>query len=226
VAALGSIAAGAAHELGTPLGTIQMLTEEFSSMTPEEQSEALKSIASELQRCKHIVDEMENPELAASSAGHKGPWPVADLSRHIPASLPGIEEGVVVCCESGAENLSNQPEAAIARVLREALANAADSCRAKGEGQSARIVVTLSSDPQRATVRVSDNGAGLASGSERGAFEPFFSTKAEGRGLGLFLARVHLTQLGGSIHLTPRATGGAELEFGFPLRRRGEDSTP
>ena len=66
---------------------------------------------------------------------------------------------------------------------------------------------------------VRDNGAGMDDATRRAAFDPFFSGRPEGQGLGLglYLVRGHLRQLGGDVSLESRPEGGSTVEITFPL---------
>jgi two-component system sensor histidine kinase RegB len=69
LAALGTLAAGAAHELGSPLGTVAMLVGDLGLMSEAERGEAIGTIKQELARCKHILSQMSSPELRVRSLG-------------------------------------------------------------------------------------------------------------------------------------------------------------
>ena len=81
-----------------------------------------------------------------------------------------------------------------------------------------RIRVALGASDDRSTVSVTDNGPGLDAAAKSAAFDAFFSTKERGRGLGLYLARAHLEQLGGSISVDDGVPTGARFVVSFPLK--------
>ncbi len=76
------------------------------------------------------------------------------------------------------------------------------------------IVQTL---PGAARVTVEDDGPGIPDEDLEKVFDPFFSTKAAGVGLGLTLVRNYVTQFGGTVHCENRESGGARVRFEMPL---------
>jgi len=211
LAALGGLAAGAAHELGTPLGTIQLLTDELAALSEVERGAAIAGIKSELLRCKDIIHNMATPELSARQLEALAPWPLASCGRDLTHG-----KGEVRVRYSGASDSStNQPELVIRRVLNELVRNALDAC----DSVARRAVVEISVEVERERVRISvrDNGPGLTDHVRGGIFEAYFSTKEAGRGLGLYLARAHLRQLGGDLELGDPGSSGACFVVTFPL---------
>jgi signal transduction histidine kinase len=67
---------------------------------------------------------------------------------------------------------------------------------------------------------VEDDGTGMLPEVAVAAFQPFFSTRAEGRGLGLFLARAHVEQLGGAVELETVPGRGTKIRVLLPLLPR------
>lgn len=211
LAALGGLAAGAAHELGTPLGTIQLLTDELEALSEAERTTAIGCIRSELLRCKDIIHSMATPELSARQLEGLEPWPLAacrDLAH-------GTSARVRVHYSGPADVSTNQPELVIRRVLNELVRNAVDACDSAGTQAAIEIAVEVRADVAHISVR--DNGPGLSDPVRHGLFEAYFSTKEVGRGLGLYLARAHLRQLGGDLDLVAGASGACFV-LTFPLQ--------
>ena len=98
----------------------------------------------------------------------------------------------------------------IEQVLVNALRNAAESI-----GEDGEIELSWAREEGRPTLRVADSGAGIEAGAESMLFVPFFSTKRDGRGLGLVLIREVAGQHGFAVGLANRPAGGAELVLRF-----------
>jgi two-component system sensor histidine kinase RegB len=111
---------------------------------------------------------------------------------------------------------TTQPEDVLGQILRAVVSNAADACRGR---PSSGIHVRLAAAEGQGHITVVDDGIGMAPQAVTAAFDPFFSTKAEGQGmgLGLYLARAHLRALGGAIELESRPGHGTTVQVRFPL---------
>jgi two-component system sensor histidine kinase RegB len=215
LAALGTLAAGAAHELGSPLATIGVLVGDLPVMDAREQAEAMQTIRHELARCKHILQQMSSPELRVGSLSAAAePWGLAELSEELRA-LGG--EVRVEAAAAGAAT-TTQPREVVLQIVRAVVTNAIDACRAKPG--STGVTVEIEARGEEALLQVRDDGVGMAPAAAAAAFDPFFSTKPEGEGmgLGLFLARAHVQKLGGTIELESELGRGTTTTVRFPLR--------
>jgi two-component system sensor histidine kinase RegB len=228
LASLGALAAGAAHELGTPLGTIQLLADELDEMDASERASAIQNMRREVSRCKRIVHDMATPELSAQHLERSDPWPLTRLveryqnPRDSPigdgaTSLEDAEVSVEVSPRARGQQ-STQPRLIIQRTLDELVKNGLEACRAASLPQRVGVRADVADD--LATIRVEDCGPGLDPQLRESAFAAFSSTKESGRGLGLFLARAHLTQLGGTLELADHDGVGARFVMRFPLSGR------
>jgi two-component system sensor histidine kinase RegB len=216
LASLGSLAAGAAHELGTPLGTIQVLAGELRYMSDADRDEAIVSIKHELARCKAIVQQMVTPDARVSRLDADAPpWPLRELVEEA-SVIAGVEVAIEI--HSAAESAQcSQPREALGQIVRELLTNAAEACRRRSGSKGIRL--RLGVDEGRATIAVRDDGEGMTQDVATAAFDPFFSTKPEGSGmgLGLYLTRAQVRQLGGAIELQSHAGEGTEFTIRLPL---------
>lgn len=222
-ASLGALSAGAAHELGTPLGTIQLLSGELEWMDPEERSEAVGLIRAQIERCKDILHSMRNPELSARSLEGEASWSLESLAQSLRAFELPSPARLEVRCSTEEQTLWHQPRAVIEQTVRELVTNA---CRAARDDRPSSIVITLSGRADELSIRVQDDGTGMSESELASAFEPFFSTREGGRGLGLFLARLHVRQLGGSLVLSSGSDSGTTAELCLPRHPPGYESPP
>lgn len=215
--ALGTLAAGAAHELGTPLGTIKLLVDELPHLETKERGEALTTIQDQLARCKLIVSRMASPELRVSTLGAGQAWTL----EHLAQELEGVELGVPLTIELPAAlagRSCDQPFEALTQLLRELLHNADEACQHTHEpGRGIEVDVDVRAETLRIEVR--DQGVGMDAETRAAAFDPFLSTRPEGSGMGmgLYLARAHLRQLGGTITLDSQPGRGTTVHVALPL---------
>lgn len=218
LAALGTLAAGAAHELGSPLSTIGVLVGDLRVMAPEEQAEAIATVKQELGRCKQILQQMSSPEVRVGRlAAALDPWPLLDLEGELRALGPEVALRATAAARAAT---TTQPREVVGQILRALVSNAQAACRAKPGGGGVRVELDVAEDA--AQVRVVDEGVGMPPEALAAAFDPFFSTKPEGEGmgLGLFLVRAHLRQLGGKVELESELGRGTTASVRFPLRER------
>lgn len=218
LAAIGTLAAGAAHELGTPLGTIKLLVDELPQMSPAERDEALTTVREQLARCKLIVSRMAGPELRVDALGIDArAWPLAELGQALANVDHEVPVTIRVAPEAG-HRTTRQPFEVLAQLLREFVANAAEACR-RSDAAEPEVIVEIRTHADTLHVEVRDNGVGMDHDTLAAAFDPFFSTRPEGSGmgLGLYLARAHLRQLGGHIELDSARGHGTTVRVSLPL---------
>jgi two-component system sensor histidine kinase RegB len=211
---LTTLAAGAAHELSTPLGTIAIASKELERAlaragVPPQCAADAKLIREEVDRCQIILDEMSG---RAGGSAAEAPEPVridtvvADVNARLSA---GFADRVRVRVKSGLPPLV-APRAGLVQVLLSLIRNAFDATDGAGP-------VTLEIEAAAAAVRfvVHDQGRGMSEDTLRRAGEPFYTTKepGHGRGLGLFLARAFAERCGGSLCLRSGQGTTAILEL-------------
>jgi two-component system sensor histidine kinase RegB len=223
LASLATLAAGAAHELSTPLSTIAVVSKELrrtlSEASPEIQAD-LALIRDQVARCREILDRMSRH--AGENAGE--PFTQLALSAWAQSGLDGLSEPGRVAVEiaPGAELASVVgPPRALGDALRGLLKNA---IQASPSGVGVRL--WMGADDGKVRVAVIDQGRGMPSEVLQRAGEPFFTTKVpgEGMGLGLFLTRTLVEQLGGEFTMASRPGVGTEARIELPAVDAGERS--
>lgn len=227
LAAMGTLAAGAAHELGTPLGTISMLVADLEYMSAEERGEAVRGVKEALARCKHIIQQMASPELRVPTLGREpAPWPLRDLAGGLAEAAGEVPVAIEESAAFAGVGACEQPREVLGQILRELVANGAEACRQRVGSRGVRVRFDRIDDA--IVVDVRDDGVGMSPEVAAAAFDPFFSTKPEGAGmgLGLYLARAHLRQLGGTIDLSTNPGAGTTVQVRFPILRGRKAPSP
>ncbi len=215
---LGTLAAGAAHELGTPLSTIAVVAKELERAVeklgaPEDVLGDVRLIRDEVARCRRILDRM-NVDAGEQAGEPLEPVEVSALVAHVVAELQEPER-VDVRVEPGAgERTVFVPREGLTTALRALVQNALDASAAEQ-----RVALRASVSGEDLELYVVDQGHGMDPEQVARAGEPFFTTKEPGRGMGLgvYLARSVFERLGGSIEYTSRVGAGTTVRVSLPL---------
>jgi two-component system sensor histidine kinase RegB len=223
LAALTTLAAGAAHELNTPLGTIAVVARELelscnSSVSPESVLDDAKLIRREVDRCQNILSRMRVD--IGEEASHRSGISIDELEAHLRESLGEADLSRLQIVRDGQVEGVPAPPRAIAQALLVLLRNAFDASAADKS-------VTLAVEKRNGHVRfeVRDQGCGMSEQMLRRAGEPFFTTKEPGRGmgLGLFLVRLVAQQCGATFSIDSKPDVGTTcvLELTEPAVNNG-----
>lgn len=214
-ASLATMAAGAAHELGTPLSTIALVARELERSLPPHNGDQLQDIhliRDQVRRCQTILQQM------AAEAGDGVGEPaveaiVAQLLEPLREERSATVNVRIAVEPVVAERPLRLPVRAVQRALRNVVRNAVQASRA-GE----TVEVQVSAAEQELCVEVRDRGTGMDPTVLARATEPFFTTKppGEGIGLGLFLAQAIVHQVGGQLELESRAGQGTSARLRLP----------
>ncbi len=102
------------------------------------------------------------------------------------------------------------------QVILNLLMNAMDAMTEVPEGERTVVVHTEKGNPQGAHVAVEDGGTGFREGAQERLFEPFYTTKVAGMGMGLSIARSIIEAHGGTIWAANNRTRGATFHFTLP----------
>lgn len=213
--ALGTLATGTAHELGTPLATMAVLTKEMEHDRQDVPglTDQLRLLRDQINRCKEILSRM------AARAGQAR----ADAGRQLP--LDRYLEEVLAEWRDLRPDVSLQvnwsgarpaPRIIADRTLTQAIINVLNNA---ADASAEAVELDARWDLDRLEIEIRDRGAGLPAALREHIGEPFVTTKSAGQGLGLglYLARTTLDRLGGHLELSDRATAGVSARIALPL---------
>jgi signal transduction histidine kinase len=220
---IGEIARGLAHALRNPLHALGLSVEELASQGDGKSEGLADSARRQIRR----IDQSIRSFLALASQGGGAAAPVAVGELVQDVALEAIQDSrgkVRITVEAG-DDLppleAVEPE--LRAVLQALLVNAVE---ASPEGGAVEISVDRAGD-ERVRITIDDEGPGLPEEIRARLFTPHLTTKANGSGMGLFLAhRIATTRYGGRLELEPRTAGGtsAVLEIGPRRPEEGAES--
>jgi two-component system sensor histidine kinase PilS (NtrC family) len=221
LAAMGRVSAGIAHEIRNPLAAIAQANDLLAEdATTPVQQQLTRLVTDNVERLKRIVDDV---------------MAVAPGAPHAASVIDASEIVGQVCGEWARSARLSQGEGGAVRIdvpsaplgvafdaehLRRVLVNLLDNARRHG-GDAGPIAVTLTArDERHAVLIVASGAAPIAAEVERFLFEPFFSTRSRGTGLGLYICRELCERHGASVEYRQRPPGEpGRNEFVVVMRR-------
>lgn len=215
LSALGGMAAAAAHELGTPLATIQVTAKEMARELPHDTplGEDARLMLSQAQRCRDILQQlarrgdegdMIHDQLSVEDLLEEAVEPFIDFGPHIDIHIHG---------DGPAPQIGRQAE--LLYSLKNLIENAADF---------ARVEVKISAfwTADRITLTIEDDGPGFDPAIRGRLGEPYVTRRgadddgAGGLGLGVFISKTLIERTGGTVAFETGKGGGARVLLGWP----------
>jgi two-component system, NtrC family, sensor kinase len=220
LASMGQLAAGVAHEINNPLGTILLFGDALLRETPADQPQRkdLQMIVDETMRCKKIVGDLLNfarqqdvllqetdvhavLEQVIETLVRQPSFGKVAIERHYAANLPPIQADY----------------GQLQQVFVNLLNNAAEAM----EGQGTLTLTTCAFDRHAIEIVVSDTGSGISQENLNKLFTPFFTTKPPGKGTGLGLSIVYgiIKMHRGQVRVSSHAGRGTSVTVTLPVRQ-------
>lgn len=211
--ALGTLAAGAAHELGTPLASIAVIAKELERDHADDAAlvQELRLLRSQTERCKSILTNLTDRADEATRRAYD------DYLRHLVEQWQLMRPQVNVSLHFF--DALPAPMLTVERILDQALLNLLNNA---ADVSPQGIELEAAWDATQVTLEIRDHGPGISADVAARAGEAFFTTKGPsgGIGIGLFLANATIERFGGKVNLFNREGGGACVRVTLPLRHR------
>lgn len=217
IMAVASLAAGTAHELGTPLSTMTVVVDEMrrDPTLGEDQRRDCELLQSQLGQCRDILADLSQT-AEASAAGRRQQRPVGEFLeatvQHWAARRPRVS------CTTQWPREAEQPAIAFDQTLPQALENLLNNAADTG---SEHIQVQLDWDLRQARIAVRDRGPGVPEAVRRELRAPAAGDTGGGLGIGLILSRATAERHGGELRLEAAPGGGTVATLTLPLAKTG-----
>jgi signal transduction histidine kinase len=223
LATLGELATGLAHEIRNPLagiaGVIEIIGRDLPPTSPARA--VVKDVRQEIARINHIVT-----DLLQTARPHPPRVSKSDLNTTVEhAVMLGRQQAMGKPIEITLQKDASLPEVEhdsdqIHQVLLNLLLNALQAIDGQG-----KITITVKPQGKFATVEIVDNGRGIAPENLPSIFRPFYTTKGDGTGLGLSLARRIVEDHHGTVEVRSTVGEGSKFLVKLPLHRPAPPET-
>jgi len=210
---IGQMAAVVAHEVRNPLaairGVVEIIQTRFPASSPERQ--VLENLLARVDALDELVQDLL--VYARPTSLTFDPVPILSLVRETTALLKNDPEFAGVTVEvTGADAALSIDSTGIGRVLMNVMTNAAQAMEGRGH---LRVEGTLAGASYR--IVIADTGPGIAPDALGRIFDPFYTTRSRGTGLGLPIVKRIVTQHGGEVTATSTPGVGTEVTIELPV---------
>lgn len=217
IIALGTLAAGAAHELGTPLATMAVVTGELQDEYKEnrEFQDNIRILRDQITQCKHTLTQLLAD--AGQARAEEGSGQAVDsFLRQVLDKWQLMRPSVQFTYRDS--GVQPAPQILNTQLLSQSILNLLNNA---ADASLKHIEIEVSWNYQELHLQILDYGEGLTGEAVQRAGQPFFTSKASGQGfgIGLFLANANIERFGGRVRLTNRV-GGACTQVTLPLIRQ------
>jgi signal transduction histidine kinase len=224
LSALGQFAAGIAHELRNPLGTIRMRTQMWQRSTDAQAAKRSSAvILEEIDRLDTIISRLLY--FARPIQLQLQPVSLDDLCAVTASTWADkeVSKGVRIVCQAKSRSVVTADRGRLLQVLDNLMENAVHSA-AHSTAQDGSVVISTALDADFARIDIMDNGRGFTPAALRHAMDPFYTTKDTGTGLGLSISFEIVQAHAGELLLANREGGGAVASLRLPLDSNDRDT--
>jgi signal transduction histidine kinase len=178
----------------------------------------VKDIHAGYERIHRVVTDLRG-FTAPQRPEHPRPFHIESAIDHALRFTAHIQKGITITKNIDAQGEVYGSQSTIAQVLVNLIVNAVAAVRTVEEQRKPEITLSSTSEGDQLTVSVRDNGTGIDPKIQAQIFDPFFSTKDVGEGMGLGLAVSHriIANHGGSLSVKSSLGEWTEFRFNLPI---------
>ena len=215
--AIGTLAAGTAHALGTPLSTMSVLLTELDKLQPDEidvgeMKEDISLLKQQVIRCKQSLSDLTR-YYNKSDGEVRSNITVATFAKDIQDHIINVHPAANVQFDIA---LPSDVDISSELSLKHAVINIIENS-IKAASSSVIVDFRILAKPNQIEIVISDDGPGIPPQVIENFGEPFISLRKESMGIGIFLANAAIQKLNGSIELHNLKGGGAQTLIKLPI---------
>ncbi len=207
---ISALTSGVAHEIKNPLNSLALLFELLIKKGASSESEVIVQGREEVAKISRIVDQFSSSLKPIEI--RKDTFDLGDEIRSIEASLKKLaeERGIIVRHSQDSSITLFADRMLLSQAIHNIVKNAIEA------SDGGKVEIAIEKERKKVFITVKDSGRGMDDEEKVRAFEPFFSTKKEGMGIGLYLARKIVEAHGGELFLTSSARDGTTFTVCIP----------
>jgi signal transduction histidine kinase len=207
---ISALTSGVAHEIKNPLNSLALLFELLAKKGASTESEAIVSGREEVAKISRIVD------LFSSSLK---PIELSKTNFSVEDEIESVQESLGKTAKERGVDIRLSRESSVTLfadrvLLSQAIHNVAKNAVEASDGGD--VVITVKKERKKVLISVKDSGRGMDEEEKARVFEPFYSTKKGGMGIGLYLTRKIVEAHGGDIDVVSNAKIGTTFTIGIP----------
>lgn len=218
--ALGSLAAGLLHEINNPLNytlvAVQLLQDSADQMSDDDK-DSLKDIDEGLQRVSQIISDLRDfayPEQAK----HYLPFRVKETVDSATRFTSHACEHIEISKNTPVELIALGSKSQTTQVLVNLIQNAVHALAEQEQNGDSAITINAGQEGEFISITIKDNGCGILPSNLSRVYDPFFTTRDVGQGMGLGLSICHtiVKNMGGNIHIESQPQIGTTVTIQLP----------
>jgi two-component system sensor histidine kinase RegB len=207
--AVATLAAGTAHELGTPLTTMKLLLDDLETSDPDQIAD-IELLKQQVQTCHTTLKNL----VATAESHQRRQFPLLAVDQFLNEALQRWQIVRPTARYRLAMNTGPAPALRPDETLQQAVLNLLNN---GADASDQPLELQLEWDVRNIVLRIRDHGAGVPLEIAEQLGKPFVTSKGKGLGLGLFLSHATIERCGGDIRMYNHAEGGTEVVLRLPI---------